>query len=146
MASIFHMVVIVCSIVGKYYYKVDRCLARYNPRAEANNAIPTTIHQQGTKGAGKAYMCSRKHILGQIWPFLDRNPNFLEREQKYWCSHIRKPTRQPVLIVFWSGLAPKCARKANIWPKMTTNANFWPKSLFLREDAKLLVSSYRGTY
>ena len=24
----------------KHYHKVDRCLARYSPRAEANNAIP----------------------------------------------------------------------------------------------------------
>ena len=26
-------------------------------------------NQQGTKWAGKAYMCPKKHILGQKWPF-----------------------------------------------------------------------------
>ena len=25
----------------KFWYKVDRCLARYSPRAEGNNAIPS---------------------------------------------------------------------------------------------------------
>ena len=35
----------------------------YSPRA-------TTTSQQATKWAGKAYMCPRKHILGQKWPFL----------------------------------------------------------------------------
>ena len=45
--------------------KVNRCLARYSPRA-------TTTNQQGTKWASKAYMYPRKHIWGQKWPFLDQ--------------------------------------------------------------------------
>ena len=47
-----------------FYDKVDRCLARYSPRAIITN-------QQGTKWTGKAYMCQRKHILdkfSRFWP------------------------------------------------------------------------------
>ena len=50
-------------------YKVNRCLARYSLHA-------TTTNQRGTKLTGKAYKCTRKHILGQIWPFLGQNSYF----------------------------------------------------------------------
>ena len=33
-----------------------------------HNRQPT--NQEGTKCAGQAYMCQRRHILGQKWPFL----------------------------------------------------------------------------
>ena len=64
------------------------------------------------------------HLLGQIWPFWGPNPSFLEREQKCWYSHIRKPVRHLVPIGFWSGMAPKSTRKINIWPKSTKTLIF----------------------
>ena len=45
------------------YHKASKRLARYSPRA-------TTAKQQGTKWTGKAFLCPRKHILGQKWPLL----------------------------------------------------------------------------
>ena len=45
-------------------------------------------------------MCPRKHILGQIWLFWGKNPNFYERNQKFWYPHNKKTPRHHVRIVF----------------------------------------------
>ena len=47
----------------------------------------------------------KMHILGRILPFWGQNSYFLEREQKFWYSHIRKPTRHLAPIAFLVGLS-----------------------------------------
>ena len=58
------------------------------------------------------------------WAMFIPNPNLLTREQKFWYSHIRGPTRRLVPIVFWSVIAPKWTRKVIIWPTMTKKGQF----------------------
>ena len=78
----------------------------------------------------------RMHIFGQIWPFLGLNLNFLEREQKLWYSHSRTLTRHLVPNVFWSGIAPKWTRNANISTKME-KISFVTKILIFKGGSKI---------
>ena len=61
----------------------------------------------GIKWTSGAYMCPRKHILGQKWPFWAKHPNYFVREQKFWFTHIRKPLRHLVPIVLLVGHGTK---------------------------------------
>ena len=67
------------------FYKVNRCFARYSPRA-------MTTNQQGTKWAGKANMCPGKHILGQKWLFLGQTSWLLCEGAKVLVPIYQKTT------------------------------------------------------
>ena len=56
------------------WYKVDRCLARYSPRA-------TTTNQPTNRAPNEPL---RKHIFGQKWPFLGQKWAPTVRPWWYW--------------------------------------------------------------
>ena len=101
--------------------KVTRCLARYSPRT-------TTTNQPASRAPNEpAWPIRAKESIflvknGRFWA---KRPNYFVREQKFWHTHIRKPVRHLVRIVFLVGLGTKWIRKANIWPKITQNAYFF---------------------
>merc|ERR1712155_348832 len=63
------------------------------------------------------------HILDQIWPFWAKNPNFYGGKKKFWYQHNRKPLRQLVRIVFWSGIRSSGPKMPIFGPK----CQFWAK-------------------
>ena len=66
-----------------YNYKVNRCLARYSPRA-------TTTNQMSRQGmAQNEQKCHFRAKFGLFWA---KNPNFYWRNQKFCHPHNGKPT------------------------------------------------------
>ena len=64
-------------------YKVNRCLARYSPRA-------TTTNQMSRQGlAQNEQKCHFRAKSGLFWA---KNPNFYWRNQKFCYPHNGKPT------------------------------------------------------
>ena len=76
----FEQIVSLCATI---YSKVNRCLARYSPRATTTNQMS----QQGL--AQKEQKCHFRAKLGLFWA---KNPNFYWRNQKFCYPHNRKPT------------------------------------------------------
>ena len=74
-------------------------------------------NQQGTKWAGKAYICPKMSIWGQKRPFFRQGAKFL-------LSTYQKTTYAPCSHCFLVGFGNKLVRKANQWPKITENAKF----------------------
>ena len=64
-------------------YKVNRCLARYSPRATTTNRPTNRAWPKLTKNANFG---PNLVILGQ------KNPFFYWRNQKFCCPHNGKPT------------------------------------------------------
>merc|ERR1711952_171531 len=64
--------------------------------------------------------------FGRFWA---KNPNFYGSKQKFWYQHNRKPPRQLVRIVFWSGIRsngpkmPIFGPKCQFWAKFVNGAN-----------------------
>ena len=107
------------------YYKVNRCLAKYSPRA-------TTTNRPTNRALNKP-----------AWPKLTKNANFgpnlvifgqkilfYTGEIKSFVTHITEnPPRHLVHIFFWSGIGqnvPKMAIFGPKWPKMQILDQIWP--------------------
>ena len=75
--------------------KVNRCLARYSPRATTTN--------QPTKNAPNEQarsICANERIFwGKNGRFWAKYPNYFVREKKFWYTHTRKPLRHLICIV-----------------------------------------------
>ena len=71
------------------YNKVNRCLARYSPRATTTNR-PT--NRAPKKPAWPGPNWPKIPILGQIWSFLGKKSFFYWRNQKFCYPHNGKPT------------------------------------------------------
>ena len=69
--------------------KVNRCLARYSPRATTTNR-PT--NRALNKPAWPGPNWPKMPILGQIWLFLGKQSFFYWRNQKFCYPHNGKPT------------------------------------------------------
>ena len=68
---------------------------------------------------------------------------------KFWSQHNRKPPRQLVCIVFWSGIRsngpkmPIFGPKCQFWAKF---GRFWAQNpIFWGQGVKILVPSYRDS-
>ena len=113
-------------------YKVNRCLARYSPRATTTNR-PT--NRALNKPAWPGPNWPKMPILGQIWSFLGKKSFFLSWEIISFVTHITEnPPRHLVHIVFWSGIGQnvqKCQylaqndQKCIFWTKF---GRFWAKN------------------
>ena len=87
-------------------HKVNRCLARYSPRATNTNQSTNRAPNEPAQNEQKC----------QFWA---KNPNFSWRNQKFCYPHNGKPPRHLVRIVFWSGIEKK-GKKCQY---LTKNAN-----------------------
>ena len=85
------------------YHKVNRCLARYSPRATTTNQIS----RQGL--AQKEQKCHFRAKLGLFWA---KNPNFYWRNQKFCYPHNRKPTQAPCSHCFFLGIGQNVQKMA----------------------------------
>ena len=97
------------------YHKVNRCLARYSPRA-------TTTNQMSRQGGPKM---NKMPFSGQIWTFLGKKILIFTGEIKSFVTHIT----EIVHIVFWSGIGQKVQKMAIFgpkWPKMQILDQIWP--------------------
>ena len=82
--------------------KVNRCLARYSPRAATTN-WPT--NRALNKPAWPGPNWPKMPILGQIWSFLGKKSFFFTGEIKSFVTHITEnQPRHLVHIGFWSGI------------------------------------------
>ena len=70
-------------------YKVNRCLARYSPRATTTNR-PTTGHWISLHGL--AQIDQKCQFWAKFGRFGAKNPNFYWKNQKFCYPHNRKPT------------------------------------------------------
>ena len=101
--------------------KVNRCRARYSPRATTTNR-PT--NKELNKPAWPGPNWPKMPILGQIWSFWALGQKILisTGKIKSFVTHITEnPPRHLVHIVFWSGIGqnvPKMAIFGPKWPKM----------------------------
>ena len=91
------------------------------------------------KWAKNANIWPKMSVLGQIWPFLAKNPNSYESKQSFGTHITEKTLRHLVCIFFWSRIGSnglKMSVLGQIWP-------FWGQiSIFFGGDGvKLLVSS-----
>merc|ERR1711952_252194 len=94
------------------YNKVNRCLARYSPRATTTNMAPNEPAMDKNANFGPNLVVFGQKIL------------FFTGENKSFVNHITEnPPRHLIHIVFLVGHWTKCAKNGNIWPKMTKNAN-----------------------
>ena len=100
--------------------QVNRCLARYSPRA-------TTTNQMSRQGlAQKEQKCHFRAKLGLFWA---KNPNFYWRNQKFCHPHTENPPRHLVHIGFWSDIGQNVQKMAIFgpkWPKMQIFDQIWP--------------------
>ena len=72
-----------------HIYKVNRCLARYSPRATTNNR-PTTGHWNSLHGLAQIdQICQFWAKFGRFWAI---NPFFYWRNQKFCYPHNEKST------------------------------------------------------
>ena len=89
-------------------YKVNRCLARYSPRA-------TTTNQMSRQGlAQNEQKCHFRAKFGLFWA---KNPNFYWRNQKFCHPHTENPPRHLVHIGFWSDIGQNVQKMAIFGPK-----------------------------
>ena len=106
-------VIIICD-------KVNRCLARYSPRA-------TTTNQMSRQGlAQNEQKCHFRAKFGLFWA---KNPNFYWRNQKFCHPHTENPPRHLVHIGFWSDIGQNVQKMAIFgpkWPKMQIFDQIWP--------------------
>ena len=77
------------SIYSVIDYKVNRCLARYSPRATTTNRL---TNRAPNKPAWPGPNWPKMPILGQIWSFLGKKSFFLQEKSKVLLPKIRKPT------------------------------------------------------
>ena len=93
---------------------------------------------------------------GNIWPKMTKNadfgPNLAVFGPKILIfmgyQHNRKPLRQLVRIVFWSGLRSIRPKMPIFGPKcqfLAKFGRFWAKSNFLGAGGKILVPSYQDS-
>ena len=88
--------------------KVNRCLARYSPRA-------TTTNQMSRQGlAQNEQKCHFRAKFGLFWA---KNPNFYRRNQKGCHPHTKNPPRHLVHIGFWSDIGQHVQKMAIFGPK-----------------------------
>ena len=97
------------------YHKVNRCLARYSPRATTTNR-PT--NRAPKKPAWPGPNWPKMPILGQIWSFLGKKSFFYWRNQKFCYPHNGKPTQASCSHCFLVRHGTKWAKNANIWDGM----------------------------
>ena len=104
-------------------HKVNRCLARYSPRATTTNQPTNRAPNEPARP-----LCAQESIFwSKNGRFRAKHPYYVGREQKFWYPHIGKPLRHLVRIVILVMHGGKWIRKANIWPKMTkTWGQMWP--------------------
>ena len=76
-------------VMGFRLHKVNRCLARYSPRATTTNQ-PTNRATNELARPGPKW--PKMPISGQIWSFLGKNPNSNWRKQKFWYPYSGKTT------------------------------------------------------
>ena len=72
-----------------------------------------------TKWAKNANIWPKKPTLGQIWPFMGQKILIFKGVSKSFGTHwTRKPHRQLVWIVFWSGIGSNGRKLAVFGPKI----------------------------
>ena len=110
---------------GSQYYKVNRCFARYSPRATTTSQ-PTNRAQNEPAMDKNANFGLNLVVFGQKFLFL------LEKLKVF--THITEnPPRHLVHIGFWSGIGQNMQKMAIFgpkWPKMqiwTNFGHFWAK-------------------
>ena len=97
----------------KKRHKVDRCLARYSPRAITTNQLTNRAPNEPARP-----ICAQKSIfLDKSGHFWAKHPNYVEREQKFWYPLIRKPPCHLICIIFWSGMGPNGPKMPKFGPK-----------------------------
>ena len=88
----FRMMLLVTIISNK----VDRCPARYSPRATNSNQ-PTN---RAPNEPARPISAQESIFWDKNGRFRANHPNSFGREQKFWYAHIRKPPRHLVRNVF----------------------------------------------
>ena len=83
------------------YYKVNRCLARYSPRATTTNQ-PTN---RAPNEPARPIFAQESILWGKNGRFWAKHLNYFGIEQMFLYPHIRKPIRHLIPIVSWSGIA-----------------------------------------
>ena len=99
---------------------VNRCLARYSPRA-------TTTNQMSLQGLVQNEQ--KCHFRAKFWTFLGKKSFFYWRNQKFCYPHNGNPPRHLVHKVFWSEIGQKVQKMAIFgpkWPKMQILDQIWP--------------------
>ena len=109
-----------------YPHKVNRCLARYSPRATTTNR-PTNRALNSLHGLAQIdQKCQFWAKFGRFWA---KNP-FFTGEIKSFVTHITEnPPRHLVHIVFWSVIGQNVQKMAIFgpkWPKMQILDQIWP--------------------
>ena len=115
----------------QFWYKVDGCLARYSPRAKANNAIPCHTVRYDTivmialsqvQLRPKRWVIQVKcKFLGQFWA--QKGP---ERppETTLQCSQQKKQKTGRKSVFCLSKKTPKIL--ARTWLRLKSESFFWP--------------------
>ena len=112
--------------VGAFLYKVNRCLARYSPRATTTNQ-PKTGHWISLHGL--AQIDQKCQFWTKFGRFGAKNPYFYSKNQKFCYPLNRKPTQAPCSRWFLVGHWTKCVKMAIFgpkWPKMQILDQIWP--------------------
>ena len=103
-------------------YKVNRCLARYSPRASTTN--------QPTNRAPNEPAMDRNANFGLNLVVFEQKILFFIGEIKSFVTHITEnPPRHLVQICFWSGIGQNVQKMAIFgpkWPKMHILDQIWP--------------------
>ena len=89
----------------RFYHKVNRCLARYSPRA-------TTTSQSINRAPNEPAMV-RNAKFGGFWA---KNP-FFTGEIKSFVTHITKNPSRHLVQSFWSALDKMCKKMPIFGPK-----------------------------
>ena len=89
--------------------KVNRCLARYSPRATTTNQPTNRAPNEQARPGSK---WPKMSILGQIWSFSGKKSKFLLEKQKFWYPHNGNTTWAPCVHCFfglaWYEMGQKC--------------------------------------
>ena len=73
-------------LIHSVLYKVNRCLARYSPRATTTNQPTNRAPNEPARPGPCDQKCQFRAKFGH---FGAKNPNFYWRKQKFWYPHNR---------------------------------------------------------
>ena len=105
-------------------YKVNRCLARYSPRATTTNR---PANRAPNKPAWPGPYQPKMPVLGQIWSFLGKKSFFLLEKSKvllptYWITHLCI-----LFTLFFNQELDKMCKKWQYLAQNDQKCRFWTK-------------------
>ena len=106
------------------YKKVNRCLARYSPRATTTNRL---TNRALNKPAWPGQNWPKMPVLGEIWSFLGKKSFFLQEKSKVLLPTKRKTHLGTLFTLVFGRALDKMCKKWQYLAQNDQKCRFWTK-------------------